>query len=122
GSIAEPQSAHRANPPRSEEIAMPEILRQEFVQNAFLAGMIVAIVTPIVGYFLILRAQAFAGEALTDVGFTGATGAVVLGFNPFLGMVLMTLLSSLGLGALGERVRGRDIETGMVTSFAAGLG
>jgi zinc/manganese transport system permease protein len=101
---------------------MSDLLQQSFVQNALLAGTIVAVVTAIVGYFLILRAQAFAGDALTDVGFAGATGATVVGISPLLGMLVMTLLSALGLGALGERVRGRDVETGMVLSFGLGLG
>ncbi|HBE26611.1 MAG TPA: ABC transporter permease, partial [Ktedonobacter sp.] len=54
---------------------MLELFQHDFVQNAFLAGTIVAIVTAVMGYFVILRAQAFAGEALADIGFAGATGA-----------------------------------------------
>ncbi len=76
----------------------------------------------LVGYFVVLRAQAFAGEALTDIGFAGATGAVLLGMSSFPGMLVLTLLSALGIGALGKRIRGRDVEIGMVLSFALGLG
>ncbi|TME03484.1 MAG: metal ABC transporter permease, partial [Chloroflexi bacterium] len=98
------------------------MLHQDFVQNAFMAGTIVAIVTSVMGYFVVLRAQAFAGEALADIGFAGATGAAVLGISSLLGMVFLTLLAALGMGALGERIRGRDVEIGMVLSFALGLG
>ena len=101
---------------------MLELLQHEFVQNAFLAGTIVAIVTAIMGYFVVLRAQAFAGEALADIGFAGATGSAVLGISSLLGMFFLTLLAAFGMGALGERMRGRDIEIGMVLSFALGLG
>ncbi|GHO93879.1 ABC transporter permease [Reticulibacter mediterranei] len=101
---------------------MFSLFQYEFVQNAFLGGTIIAIVAAVVGYFVVLRAQAFAAEALTDIGFAGATGAAILGFGALLGMLLLTLLSALGMGALGERVRGRDIEIGMVLSFALGLG
>lgn len=101
---------------------MFDLLRYDLVQNAFLAGTIVAIVSAVAGYFVVLRAQAFAGEALTDMGFAGATAAAIMGISSFIGTSLMALLSALGLGALGERVRGRDIETGMVLSFALGLG
>jgi len=94
----------------------------EFVQNAFLGGTIVAIVAALVGYFVVLRAQAFAGEALTDIGFAGATAAALLGISSLLGMIGLTLLSALGMGALGDRIRGRDVEIGMVLSFALGLG
>jgi zinc/manganese transport system permease protein len=99
-----------------------DLLQRESVRNAFVGGTIVAIVTALVGYFVVLRAQAFASEALTDIGFAGATGAALLGMSSFVGMLVLTILSALGIGALGKRVRGRDIETGMVFSFALGLG
>jgi zinc/manganese transport system permease protein len=76
----------------------------------------------VIGYFVVLRAQAFAGEALADIGFAGATGAAILGISSLLGMLGLALLAAIGMGALGERVRGRDIEIGMVLSFALGLG
>ena len=101
---------------------MLELLQQEFVQNAFLAGVMVAIIAAIVGYFVVLRSQAFASEALTDIGFAGATGAAVLGIGALPGMLILTILAALGMGALGERIRGRDVEIGMVLSFALGLG
>lgn len=101
---------------------MIHLLQQEFVQNALLAGTIVAIVTAVIGYFVVLRSQTFAGEALSHIGFAGATGAAVLGIGSLLGMAVFTLLAALGMGSLGERLRGRDIEIGMVLSFALGLG
>jgi len=101
---------------------MFNLLQYDFVQNAFLAGALVAIMAAVMGYFVVLRAQAFAGEALADIGFTGATGAAILGISSLLGMLGLTLLGALGMGALGERVRGRDVEIGMVLSFALGLG
>ncbi|SRR5579883_2214244 len=101
---------------------MFDLFAYEFVQNAFLGGTIVAIVAALVGYFVVLRAQSFAAEALTDIGFAGATGAAILGVSSLLGMLFFTLLSALGMGALGERIRGRDVEIGMVLSFALGLG
>lgn len=101
---------------------MLELFQHEFVQNAVLVGTIVAIVAGVTGYFAVLRAQAFAAHALSHIGFAGATGAVLVGASSLLGMFAFTLLAALGMGALGERVRGRDVEIGMVLSFALGLG
>ncbi len=101
---------------------MLELLQHELVQNAFLAGTIVAIVTAVMGYFVVLRAQAFASHALSHIGFAGATGAALLGVSPLLGMFAFTLAAAGGIGALGERIRGRDVEIGMVLSLALGLG
>ena len=81
------------------------LFQHEIVQNAFLAGTMVAIITAVMGYFVVLRAQAFAAEALSDIGFAGATGAAVLGVSSLIGMFVLTVLAALGMGALGERIR-----------------
>src|ERR1700733_13985843 len=98
------------------------LLHYQFVQNAFLAGTIIAIVSAIMGYFVVIRAQAFAGHALSHIGFAGATGAALLGLSSFTGTLLFTILAALGMGALGKRIQGRDVEIGMILSFALGLG
>jgi zinc/manganese transport system permease protein len=96
--------------------------QQEFIRNAFMAGTIVALVTAVIGYFVVLRAQAFAGESISEIGFAGSTGGPLFGVSSLIGMFVLTILSALGMGVLGERVRGRDVETGMVLAFALGLG
>jgi zinc/manganese transport system permease protein len=101
---------------------MLELLQHPFVQNAFLAGTMVAIVSGVIGYFVVLRGQAFACEALSHVGFAGATFAALLGIPALFGMLAFTLLAAAGMGALGKRLRGRDVEIGMVLSFVLGLG
>ena len=51
------------------------MLDYEFVRNALAAGGAVAIVAGVVGFFLVMRGQTFAGHALSHVGFAGATSA-----------------------------------------------
>lgn len=101
---------------------MFELFSHQFIQYAFLAGTFIAVICAIVGYFVVLRAQAFAAESLSCVGFTGATGAAVFGLSSLVGTFLFTFLVALGLGVAGKRLKGRDIEVGMVLSFALGLG
>jgi zinc/manganese transport system permease protein len=101
---------------------MFNLFQHEFVQNAFLAGTIVAILSGMVGYFVVLRGQSFACEALSHVGFAGATFAALIGLPGLLGMFVFTLLAAFGMGALGKRLRGRDVEIGMVLAFVLGLG
>jgi zinc/manganese transport system permease protein len=99
-----------------------ELLQQSFVEDAFMAGTLIAIVAAIVGYFVVLRAQAFAAHALSHVGFAGATLAALLGMSGLIGMSGFTVAAALGMGALGKRIHGRDVEIGMILSFALGLG
>lgn len=101
---------------------MIELLQQEFVQNAFLAGTIIALISAIIGYFVVLRAQAFAAHALSHIGFAGATGAALIGVSSLAGMFGFTMLAALGMGALGKKIQGRDVEIGMILSFVLGLG
>ncbi len=98
------------------------MLEYDFMQNAFAAATIVAIVSGLVGYFLVLRGQTFAGHALAHVGFTGATGAVLFGLPPLWGLVLMTMAAGLGMGFLGERLAQRDVAIGIVLALSLGLG
>ena len=72
------------------------MLDYDFMQNAFEAATVVAIVPGLVGYFLVLRGQAFAAHALSHVGFTGATAAVLIGTTPLWGMILATVAAGIG--------------------------
>ncbi|MDN7178112.1 metal ABC transporter permease [Caballeronia sp. SEWSISQ10-4 2] len=94
----------------------------EFMLNAFAASGIVAVLAGVVGYFLVLRGQTFAGHALSHVGFTGATGAVLVGVSPLWGMVGFTLAAGIGMGALGEKLTGRDVAIGVILTLSLGFG
>lgn len=94
----------------------------DFMRTAFAASGIVAVLSGLVGYFLVLRNQTFAGHALSHVGFTGATGAILIGLSPFWGLVGFTLAAGLAMGALGEKISARDVAIGMTLSVALGFG
>jgi len=98
------------------------MLAYDFMQNAFAAAGIVAVVCGIVGFFLVLRAQTFAGHALSHVGFAGATGAALMGFSPLWGLVALTLAAGIGMGFLAERLHQRDVAIGIVLAMSLGLG
>jgi zinc/manganese transport system permease protein len=99
-----------------------EPLQYDFMQNAYAAGTIIAIVSAIVGFFVVLRGLSFAAHALSHIGFAGATGAVLLSVDPLFGLLTFTVASGLAMGLLGERVRGRDVAIGIVLAFALGMG
>jgi zinc/manganese transport system permease protein len=67
-----------------------EIFAYGFMQNAFLAGTIVAIMGRLVGYFVVVRRLAFATEALSHGGFGGATDAVVIQRDPLWGLLVLS--------------------------------
>ena len=98
------------------------VLDYDFMRTAFEAGGVAAVLSGLVGYFLVLRGQTFAGHALSHVGFTGATGAILFGLSPLSGLVGFTVLAGMAMGFLGERIAARDVAIGMMLSLALGLG
>jgi zinc/manganese transport system permease protein len=95
---------------------------QEFMRNAFVAGTAIALACGLVGYFVVLRAQVFAGDALTHVAFTGAVAAAAAGIDVRLGLFGATILVALAIGALGERAAADDVTIGVTFVWILGLG
>lgn len=98
------------------------MLSYDFMLRAFAGSGAVALVAGIVGYFLVLRGQTFAGHALSHVGFAGATGAALFGLSPLGGMLAFTLAAGVAMGLLGEKLSGRDVAIGIVLALALAIG
>jgi zinc/manganese transport system permease protein len=95
---------------------------QEFMRNALIAGTFVGLACGLVGYFVVLRAQVFAGDALSHVAFTGALAAAVLGVDILAGLFVACILGGVLMGALGERARADDVVIGSLFAWTLGLG
>jgi len=94
----------------------------EFIRSAFLAGSFVALACGLIGYFVVLRAQVFAGDALSHVAFTGALAAAAAGIDARFGLFAATLVIALLIGGLGERANADDVTIGVVFAWVLGLG
>jgi len=101
---------------------MATMLDYDFMRHAFIAAGVVALLAGTVGYFLVMRGQTFAGHALSHVGFTGATGAALLGLTPLGGMICVALLGGVAMGLMGDRLQNSDVAIGSVLALALGLG
>ena len=98
------------------------MFQYEFMTNAFAAAGIVAVVSGLVGFFLVMRGQTFAGHALSHIGFAGATGAGLIGLAPLWGLIGFTLAAGIAMGLLSERISNRDVAIGIVLALALGFG
>ena len=101
---------------------LQELFRYGFMQHAFEAGTIVALSAGVIGYFVVLRGLSFAAHALSHIGFAGATAAVLVGATPIAGLLAFTMSAGAVMGALGQRLRGRDVTIGLVMAWSLGLG
>ena len=96
---------------------------QDFVRNAYLAGTPIALACGLIGWFVVLRAQVFAGDALSHVAFVGAIAAAVFGLDERLGLFALTLVVAVGMAALGRRAGDADdAAIGTVFAWVLGLG
>ena len=77
-----------------------QLLSFHFMLNALRAGTIVAVVAGAIGYFMVLRRQAFAGHTLALIGFPGAAGAIWLGISAAFGYFGMCIAGALVIAAL----------------------
>ncbi|MBO0839919.1 MAG: metal ABC transporter permease [Sciscionella sp.] len=97
-------------------------LSHPFFVNALLAGTAIAAVSGLVGYFLVLRAQVFTGDALSHVAFTGALAALALGFDLRIGLFGMTIVFAALMGVIGRRGVADDVVIGNIFAWILGLG
>jgi zinc/manganese transport system permease protein len=107
---------------------------QEFMRNALLAGTFVALACGVCGWFVVLRGQVFAGDALGHVAFPGALAAAAASIDPRVGLFAATVLAAIGMAALGRgaltsrgaRMSGStpadDTAIGVAFMFILGLG
>ncbi len=98
------------------------LLMTPFVKNAFYAVTAVAFAAGLVGYFVVLRRQAFAAHAIGHIGFAGAAGAVLLGLSPMTGLLVFCLGAGLLIGLGGASLDDRDAVVGVTLTAALGLG
>jgi zinc/manganese transport system permease protein len=93
-----------------------------FMRYAFLAGVPVAALAGLVGYFMVLRSQVFTADALSHVAFSGVVTALAFGVDPRLGLFVATVAFGAVLGLLGNRGQADDVVVGSVFAWILGLG
>jgi zinc/manganese transport system permease protein len=98
------------------------LLTHPFMRDAFLAGTGIGTSCGLVGYFVVLRAQVFTGDALSHVAFTGALAALAAGFDLRLGLFGATVAVAVGMGVIGTSGRADDVVIGSVFAWMLGLG
>jgi zinc/manganese transport system permease protein len=95
---------------------------QPFFHNAVLAGTFIALAAGLVGYFLVLRAQVFTGDALSHVAFTGAMAALAGGYDLRLGLFVGCIGAGLLLAGISRSGRADDVVIGSAFAWILGLG
>jgi zinc/manganese transport system permease protein len=97
-----------------------------FMVNAFRAGTAVAITAGVIGWFMVLRRQTFAGHSLALVGFPGAAGATLVGLGATVGYFAGCIAAAAGIAVLSpsgaRRASDESAVIGTVQAFALACG
>jgi zinc transport system permease protein len=97
---------------------MPEILQYGFMQRALLAGVMIGVITPLIGVFIVLRRLSLIADTLSHVALAGIAGSLLLRVHPFVGALVAVLLGAVGIERL--RVSGRLFGEAALSVFLSG--
>ncbi|EST10392.1 metal ABC transporter permease [Sporolactobacillus laevolacticus] len=98
------------------------MFQYDFMQHAFIAGTLIAVMCGVIGVFIIARSLSFIAHTISHIGFAGAAFAAFAGIDPLIGLLAFTILGSLGVGQMGVRMFRRDASISVILSLALGLG
>lgn len=89
---------------------LENIFQYSFIVRGLEAGVIVAIVAPLIGIFLVLRRYALIADTLAHVSLAGVALGLLFGVNPVLTALGASLVASLGIERLrnSKRVYGES--------------
>ena len=101
---------------------MLEIFQYDFMQKAFITGILIAIITPCIGVVVVLKRLSMIGDSLSHNSLAGVAAGLAFGFNPILGAVVFSIAAAFGI----ERVRKSfprysEIAIAVITSTGVGL-
>lgn len=99
-------------------MTLPEILHYGFMQRAFIAGVMIAIIAPTIGVFLVLRRLSLIADTLSHVALAGVAIGLLLKIDPVLGGLGAALVGSAGVERL--RTSGRLFGEAALAIFLSG--
>lgn len=99
---------------------MLDFLQYDFMQRAFAAGLITAIVCPLIGIFVVVRRQSLIGDGLGHIAFAGVAAGHMAGIYPIVGALLLTLGGAVGIETVRRR-HSQYSDMGLAIIFYAGV-
>ncbi|MBP2626324.1 MAG: ABC-type transporter, integral rane subunit [Firmicutes bacterium] len=97
-----------------------EFFQYDFIQRALLAGIITAIVCPVIGSFVVVRRQSMIGDGLGHIAFAGVTGGYMIGIYPAVGAFVLTIMGAIGI-ELVRRRHAQFADMGLAIFFYSGI-
>ena len=80
------------------------MLQYGFMQRAFITGILLAVITPLIGITIVLKRMSMIGDALSHASLAGVALGLLLGINPILGAMGICLFAALGVEAIRRKI------------------
>ena len=101
---------------------MLDIFQYELMQKAFLVGILLAVIIPLIGVIVVLKRLSMIGDALSHTSLAGVALGLVLGINPIVGAVLVCVIAAFSIEAIRRRLpRYAEISISIIMSVGIGL-
>lgn len=101
---------------------MMEIFQYEFMQRAFIAGIMVAITCPLIGIFIVLKRLSMIGDTLSHASLAGIAAGMLLGFYPFWGALIFSVIAAVAIEKLRKTFsKYAEISNSIILSAGIGL-
>ncbi|MBN2222693.1 MAG: metal ABC transporter permease, partial [Vallitaleaceae bacterium] len=98
------------------------ILEYEFMQRAFIVGILLSIAIPSIGIYIVIKRLSMIGDALSHTSLAGVATGLILGINPVLGAVSITILAALSIEFIRKRIpRFSELSIAIIMSTGIGL-
>ncbi len=98
------------------------ITELDSVRIALIAAAVLGLLAGVLGPLIVMRRMSFAVHGTSELAFTGAAGALLLGVGVEYGALAGAVAAALLLGILGIRDADRDSVIGVILSFGLGMG
>ncbi|SNR99453.1 zinc transport system permease protein [Anaerovirgula multivorans] len=101
---------------------MPEILSYGFMQRAFIAGVMVALICPTIGIFIVLRRLSMIGDTLSHVALAGVAAGMLGGIYPIYSALVFSILAAFGIEKLRKAYQDyAELSIAIILSTGIGL-
>jgi zinc transport system permease protein len=79
-----------------------DIFQYDFMIRAFMAGILIGIVAPMIGIFLVVKRYSLLADTLSHVSLVGVAIGILFGFNPIVGALVTSTIAAFGMERLRE--------------------
>jgi len=96
------------------------IFSYEFMQRAFIVGIALAIIIPLIGLVMVLKKSSMIGDTLAHTSLAGVAAGLLIGFNPIVGAIVACVIAVFAIEAIQKKLpKNRDL--GMAVVLTIGI-